>query len=389
LFRYLAEHALNHPGTPLKEYELATEAVGRPADFDPQTDSSIRVQVARLRQKLAEYYAGEGAEDLILVELPKGSYTLTFHAQENKAAKPHTSEAGVPAAEVTETGTPRRGLRIATAAPTATILIAAAMVIVAVVALLGNLDRHASPAARQPAPTALMVFWKPFLTGAQEPLAVYSNALFVGRPDTGLRYFEAGRDSLTPIFDQYTGVGEVIAVHDLDQMFGALGRQMVVKRGGLFTLDDAQSNNVIFIGAPSENLTLTEIPGTVEFVFERLSSGPRKGDSALVNAQPNPGEQRVFLASPSNEPMREDYATVALMRGLNPAHWVMILAGTTTFGTQGAVEYVCQDQDLKALLLRLAVGPDEVPNPFEAVLQVKVTNGVPIEENLVAVHERP
>src|SRR3989441_5932225 len=79
LLRYLAEHALHHPGAPLKEYQIATEVFGRPADFDPQSDSTIRVQAGRLRMKLAEYYSSEGADDPIIVEVPKGTYVLSFH----------------------------------------------------------------------------------------------------------------------------------------------------------------------------------------------------------------------------------------------------------------------------------------------------------------------
>ena len=65
LLRYLAEHALDHPGTPLKEYQIATEVFGRSPNFDPQSDSTIRVQAGRLRLKLAEYYASEGADEPI------------------------------------------------------------------------------------------------------------------------------------------------------------------------------------------------------------------------------------------------------------------------------------------------------------------------------------
>ena len=63
LLRYLADHALKHPGIALKEYQIATEIFGRPADFDPHLDSMVRVQAGRLRAKLAEYYASEGADD--------------------------------------------------------------------------------------------------------------------------------------------------------------------------------------------------------------------------------------------------------------------------------------------------------------------------------------
>src|SRR5579872_3933381 len=78
LLRYLAEHSLDHPGIALKEYQIATEVLGRPAGFDPQSDSTVRVQAGRLRVKLAEYYAHEGSDDPILVEVPKGSYALSF-----------------------------------------------------------------------------------------------------------------------------------------------------------------------------------------------------------------------------------------------------------------------------------------------------------------------
>src|SRR5713226_6377384 len=79
LLRYLANHSSDHPGTSPKEYQIATEVFGRQKDFDPHLDSMVRVQAGRLRAKLAEYYASEGSDDQIMVELPKGTYGLTFH----------------------------------------------------------------------------------------------------------------------------------------------------------------------------------------------------------------------------------------------------------------------------------------------------------------------
>src|SRR5207245_6118732 len=79
LLRYLANHSLEHPGASPKEYQIATEVFGRQQDFDPHVDSMVRVQAGRLRTKLAEYYASDGADDQIMVELPKGTYALTCH----------------------------------------------------------------------------------------------------------------------------------------------------------------------------------------------------------------------------------------------------------------------------------------------------------------------
>src|SRR5580658_3298916 len=96
LLRYLAEHSLaDHPAS-VKEYQIATEVFGRSAHFDPQADSTVRVQVGRLRTKLSEYYSTEGVEDPILVELPKGSYSLLFHDRRT----PHPPSHGKDSVEV-------------------------------------------------------------------------------------------------------------------------------------------------------------------------------------------------------------------------------------------------------------------------------------------------
>jgi hypothetical protein len=57
-------------------------------------------------------------------------------------------------------------------------------------------------------------------------------------------------------------------------------------------------------------------------------------------------------------------------------------------GTQAAVEYVCRQSSVEQLLLRLAVSPNGEPEPFEAVLHVRVTRGVPIESELVALRKQ-
>jgi hypothetical protein len=76
-----------------------------------------------------------------------------------------------------------------------------------------------------------------------------------------------------------------------------------------------------------------------------------------------------------------------LMRGMNPTESVLILAGTTTLGTQAAVEYVCHEDSLSQLLARLGVPPLGEVKPFEVVLQVKVARGVPIASEIVAVRD--
>jgi hypothetical protein len=385
LLRYLANQSLDHPGTSPKEYQIATEVFGRPKDFDPHLDSMVRVQAGRLRSKLAEYYASEGADDQILVEMPRGTYAVTFHDRPEGNGRGHVGAAHETASQAEGKSQTPRGWFTALAVLS---VVLAAILAVATDRLLIRRTPEARPAGDGAAvPVALRVFWKGFLSGPQEPWIVFSNAAFVGRPVAGMRYYDASRDTRARILDHYTGVGEVLAVHALDKVFAQLHQGLRVKRGSLFSLDDAKNNDLIFIGSPSENLTLLEIPGTREFVFQKVSSGVSEGTVKIVNAHPESGEPKEFLATPPHEPLADDYSVIALKRGLDPSHSVLILAGTTTIGTQGAVEYVCQQNSLEELLLRLSLSNSGELKPFEAVIRVKVARGVPVGTELVSLRK--
>lgn len=387
LLRYLATHSLEHPGASPKEYQIATEVFGRQQDFDPHVDSMVRVQAGRLRTKLAEYYASEGAEDNLVVELPKGTYGLTFHTRPHGAGRNHAADSHESASNSEVNARASRTWVIA--------VIALSVVLASAVAVATDrfLNRRVAEARvagdGTDAPVAFHVFWKGFLTGPQEPWVIFSNAAFVGRPYVGMRYYNRAKDSSAVILDHYTGVGEVLAVHALDSVFEKLHQQIRVKRGSLFSLDDAKNNDLIFIGSPSENLTLLELPNTQEFAFKQITSGPRMGTMEIVNFHPESGEPREFLPSPPDEALTADYSVIALKRGLNPAHSVLILAGATTIGTQAAVEYVCQQDSLEQLLLRLSVSNSGELKPFEAVIHVKVAKGVPVSSELVALRKGP
>jgi adenylate cyclase len=72
----------------LKEYNLGLEVFQRPADYDPKIDPIVRVQARRLRSKLDEYYASEGADASVVIHIPKGAYTPVFEARKSAAPSP-------------------------------------------------------------------------------------------------------------------------------------------------------------------------------------------------------------------------------------------------------------------------------------------------------------
>ena len=74
--RFVVGETLAGDGDRLKGYTIAIQVFGRPPSFDAQSDPLVRVEALRLRQRLTEYYAGEGAGDPVRLQLPRGSYAV-------------------------------------------------------------------------------------------------------------------------------------------------------------------------------------------------------------------------------------------------------------------------------------------------------------------------
>ncbi|MFM8392759.1 MAG: malectin domain-containing carbohydrate-binding protein [Acidobacteriota bacterium] len=111
----------------LKEYTIAVEALGRPAEFDHERDSIVRVEAYRLRKRLDSFYAGEGAGHSIRIVLPVGQYVPHFvRIQE---APPATIPAIEPAAsaETARLRLPARRLRWILGAATLLVLLSGAI----------------------------------------------------------------------------------------------------------------------------------------------------------------------------------------------------------------------------------------------------------------------
>jgi hypothetical protein len=99
---YICEKHFLDQDDQITEHSIATEALGRRADFDPQSDTIVRVVVSSLRKHLQEVYETTGADRAVRILLPTGHYVPSFiHRPEGKAAD---EAASIPAAELTAEG---------------------------------------------------------------------------------------------------------------------------------------------------------------------------------------------------------------------------------------------------------------------------------------------
>ena len=73
--RYVVEAEIRGRGGDLTEHLIGVEVLGRPTDYSPAEDSSVRTRAYELRQKLERLYAFEAPDASVHIVLPKGSYT--------------------------------------------------------------------------------------------------------------------------------------------------------------------------------------------------------------------------------------------------------------------------------------------------------------------------
>jgi hypothetical protein len=91
--RFIVETTLDGKADRIKAYTIGTDALGRDPGFDPQRDPIVRVEANRLRRALLAYYAAAGANDPIIIDIPRGRYVPTFRHR----VTDHTAVAAPPA----------------------------------------------------------------------------------------------------------------------------------------------------------------------------------------------------------------------------------------------------------------------------------------------------
>jgi len=80
LLSYLCEKLFAGEARQIKEYSVGVEVFHRGDSFDQDSDSIVRVEANRLRKRLAEYYAGEGASHRLHISIPLGQYVPQFES---------------------------------------------------------------------------------------------------------------------------------------------------------------------------------------------------------------------------------------------------------------------------------------------------------------------
>jgi hypothetical protein len=412
LLQYLARQSVEDPNIQVKEYTVALEVFGRGSEFDPRTNSIVRVQAKRLRTKLQEYYETEGRSDRILIDMPKGHYKVAFSFIQPK------DEASFGPEERTETTLPpapsvQRAEPAAKADVTKAALIVAVVILSALVILLAlpglSPRKGVQTAASAGAEADFATVWSPFLKGDSSTLLVLSNPpvfRFLNNSDSqvaskdampispqqaqkmaeALKYKlvmkQGGTPRLVLSTSNYTGIGEAIGLYHLTDMFRSAGKELSLKQSRTLSAEDLKNHNVIMLGSAWVNDWVEKLPVKEDFVYSVNAS--------IENMDPMPGEEREYKPRYNERTgeVEEDYALITIKPGVTGEHRLMILAGLLSEGTQAAAEYVTRKEYLREINRRLEqmTGEDGPPKYYQVLLKVDVDDGIPTTVSLLAIH---
>jgi hypothetical protein len=321
----------------INEFAIATQAFGKGPNFEPSEDSLVRVQAREIRRRLREYYQSEGKTSRLILDIPIGHYAPVFTSL----------DASPPARRVPS-------LRSAWLILTGTVLACAALLIAA--DHERRLLNTASAAVRSTTLSAPIAgLWSRFLDSDVPTLLVVSN------PDVG--ECAEQKQGATGCPDEYTGMGEAVAIHLITALFRSAKQTLIVKPSRIVNGDDIQRYNLILVGGKSVNIWT-----------RRLGEG-------LSLDEPNPPQQYETVMDAKTGQISRDRAIVALRKHPATGRWVLFLWGKHSQGTHAAAEASTDERFLAQLKWPASAYPDS----FHVLVGVNVNDGIPQRPEPVAV----
>lgn len=376
LFDYLARCA--ETGETPREIDIAVEVFGRSEGFDVSQDASVRVYIHRLRQKLDDYYAGEGRGESRRLVIPKGDYRLALEEQESVPAIPAMVEGPVQAPAR------RRNPWLVAAA-----LVAVLLANVAVWALLWP-----RPVDDNLAETRQSAFWSPLLKDQRLIIVAVGDYYIFGELGNDLnvqrlvREFSVNsRDDLLEFQMMYPDQGSryvdmelrylpTSAAHALARVMPILSPSSAVERrvrvvlSSQLTPSMLKTADIVYVGY------LSALGPLMEPVF--AGSRFSVGDSFDEIVDDQTGKRYLSEINRYEAAGRTtlDYGLISAFEGPTGNH-IVILAGTRDVAIRQVAEEVTDARALKALT------PPGEP-AFEALFRVEAMEQYNMGAQLIA-----
>src|SRR5580693_4822942 len=93
---YVGKQSLKDGCPEIHEQEIGAKVFGRPSSYDRSQDNIVRVNATELRKRIDQYFANEGANETLILEIPRGGYKPVFRRRVLPAEATASSRALIP-----------------------------------------------------------------------------------------------------------------------------------------------------------------------------------------------------------------------------------------------------------------------------------------------------
>jgi hypothetical protein len=387
---YIVAKTLEGKQSEVTEQQIGVHVFGRPHGYRTVDDNIVRSYARQLRKRLTEYFASDGIDHEIRIEIPLGSYLPAFStpALEKKVLarpaelppdQPRLAALATPAV-ASKWGWPR--------------LLTLFGYSIGLIWLTCVVQSRIAAGRYSTEPAQLL--WKAMLQGPGDT--------FVVPPDAGLNLIEDLSHQPLPLADYLKadyldrplpGV-DAQSEYDLrsQQLTDFINLQMVATLARLsefnpahvflrfprdLRFDDLKRANAIIIGSSCSNPWAVIADGTTNF---HIQCNPGMQGATVVNRKPQAGEAASY-SSHWNEPIHETYSVITYVPNLSGYGRLLMLGGLDAAGTQAAGEALMRSEAI-APILKHARRPDGSLAPFEVLLRSTSIQANAIDTQVIA-----
>jgi hypothetical protein len=393
---FVSERALAGAQDSLNERSVGVGVFERSSDYDPRDDNIVRVYASRLRDRLEEYFEGEGTSESLVVHIRRGSYVpfveerVPGNDQLGVDSSVFESKISVPSQDQILM-IPLLWVKIC--------LWALAFFVFITVSVAGIIVRYQD--SKRMTPTHKL--WSQLFRDDQQTLFVPADSnlvitrLLVGH-QINLGDYAGGRYQTSTQCDKpcdprlvetveglrYTSMSDLEFAVRVAHLPEANTYRTVIRYARDLDLKDLKESNLIMAGSQEADPWLAIISKQMSFV---VHDDPSQGPLRVENKRPKKGEPSEYPYDP-HSPQHQGLATISFLPNLNGSGSLLIVQGFSLAGTQAAAEFVTSGKDLDALLHAYSGNRTQLPH-FEILLSTTEINGMASHPVPLSLHISP
>lgn len=378
---YIVDRHIRDRADEITEQQIGVLVFGRAEGYDANEDNIVRSYARNLRKRIDEYFATEGKEETLLLEIPRGGYAPAFSSRmvETKTSFDNSMSSNVTSSLASETknnlmseqGTPSVGALHPTQISASgaagikrvedgrrprkygTVLALCIGIALGLGCTFLQPLRLLKHFRASPAEAASNRLWAQLFSKDQDtfivpsddgliimqglterpvPLASYINGSY--RTNLKKDDIPGAADLLKLGGRRYTSVVDLDLVARLSQLDQVVPERMMVRYARDLRMDDLRAGNAILIGSDEANPWIELFQPRMNFRFS-INAGPDKL-SGIVNTHPRVGENAIY-GTPGPD---HTYGLIAYVPNLTSTGHVLIVGGLNTAGTEAAATFL-------------------------------------------------